>query len=96
MKKLLLKPRSLVGLVLGIATLVLYFISMSPDVLAHDSGEWQAAGSTFGISHSPGSPAYTLLANLFALAPFGEPAARVTFISVIVGVVGVVAMYVLV
>ncbi|MHB1390337.1 MAG: protein O-mannosyl-transferase family [Thermoleophilia bacterium] len=96
MNKFMVKPRSVVGLVIGLASLVLYFITMAPDVLAHDSGEWQAAGSTFGISHSPGSPAYTLVSNLFALAPFGEPAARVTFISVLVGVVGVVAIYALV
>lgn len=96
MKKFLLKPRTVVGLVIGIAILVLYAITMAPDVLAHDSGEWQAAGSTFGISHSPGSPAYTLLSNLFALAPIGEPAARVTFISVIVGAAGVVGTYTLV
>lgn len=76
MKKFLLKPRTVVGLVISIAILVLYAITMAPDVLAHDSGEWQAAGSTFGISHFPGSPAYTLLSNLFALAPIGEPAAR--------------------
>lgn len=83
----------MIGALLGLASLVIYTGTLAPDVLAHDSGEWQAAGATLGISHSPGSPAYTIVSWLFSLAPLGSPAARVNFVSAVTGAIGVVALY---
>lgn len=77
----------------GLAFLVLYTITLAPDVLAHDSGEWQAAAATLGISHSPGSPAYLIIAHLFTLVPLGTAAARVSFLSAVVGAAGVAALF---
>ncbi|MDO8737010.1 MAG: DUF2723 domain-containing protein, partial [Thermoleophilia bacterium] len=89
----LTRPRVIIGALLGIASAVLYTITLAPDILAHDSGEWQAAAVTLGISHPPGSPAYILIGYLFSLAPIGSLAARVSFVSVVMGATGVVAVY---
>lgn len=95
MKDYLLRPRVAVGAGLGLVSLIIYTITLAPDVLAHDSGEWQAAGATLGISHAPGSPAYTIVTWLFSLVPIGSPAARVDFVSAVSGMAGVVAVYAL-
>jgi hypothetical protein len=78
----------------GITFLVLYTITLAPDILGHDSGDWQAAGATLGISHSPGSPAYTIIAWLVSRVPIGSLAARVNFVSALVGAVGVTAVFI--
>jgi len=95
-KSVFAKYRILVGLGIGLVALVLYSTTMAPDIGAHDVSEWQAVGITLGIAHGPGSPAYTLISHLFSLVPIGLPAARVTFLSVVMGVVGVLALYVFV
>jgi 4-amino-4-deoxy-L-arabinose transferase-like glycosyltransferase len=87
-------PRAIAAVLIGITCLVLYTITLAPDVLAHDSGEWQAAAATLGISHSPGSPAYLILGYLFTLVPIGTEAARVSFLSAVVGAIGVSSLFV--
>jgi len=87
------RPRVVSGALVGIFSLVLYSITLAPDILAHDSSEWQASAATLGISHPPGSPAYTLIGYLFTLVPVGNLAARVSFLSVVMGAAGVVAIY---
>lgn len=84
---------ALATVAVGIAALTLYTITLAPDVLAHDSGEWQAAAATLGISHSPGSPTYLLLGYLFTLVPLGTVAARVNYVSAVMGATGVAALF---
>ncbi len=93
MRRLLHNPRFWIGAVLGVACLIIYAVTMAPDIGANDVAEWQATGATLGIAHAPGSPAYTILSWLLTLAPFSLPAARVTFLSVVMGAAGVVAVY---
>jgi hypothetical protein len=93
-RRLVAAPRAIVAIVIGLSCLILYSITLAPDVLAHDSGEWQAAAATLGISHSPGSPAYLLLGYLFTLVPIGTEAARVSFLSAVVGAIGVSALFI--
>jgi len=90
------KPRVLIGAAIGLVCLILYSITMASDIGSFDVAEWQAAGYTLGIAHSPGSPAYTIVSYIFAQIPLGLPAARVTYVSVAVGATGVVATYVFV
>lgn len=89
-------PRVIIGVAIGLACLILYSITMARDIGSFDVAEWQATGNTLGISHAPGSPAYTIVSYIFAQIPFGLPAARVTYVSVVVGATGVVATYVFV
>lgn len=78
---------------LGLASLVLYTVSLAPDILAHDVADWQRAAVDLGLSHSPGAPTYNLLGWLFSLMPLGNPAARVNFLSAVMGSVGVSATF---
>lgn len=95
MKAFFLKPSTIAGLIIGLAVLALYSYTVAPDVLAHDPGDWQASAATLGIAHPPGSPAYVIVAWLFSLVPVGNVAARVNYLSVVVGATGVVAVYAL-
>lgn len=95
MKAFLLKPANLAGVLLGLAALIIYTITLAPDVLAHDSGEWQAAGATLGIAHGPGTPAYTIISWLFTLVPVGNAAVKVNYVSVVTSAAAVVAVYAL-
>ncbi len=91
------RPRFIGAAVVALAFFVLYCRTLAPDVLGHDSGDWQAAGATLGISHSPGSPAYTIIAWIFTqIVPFGTMAARVNLVSAVVGAIGVGAVFILV
>lgn len=74
-------------------SLILYTITLAPDILAHDVADWQAAAATAGISHAPGSPAYIIVAWLFTLFPVGSIPERVNFLSAVVGAIGVVTLY---
>lgn len=96
MQKLKENSGFITGTLLGAGALILYMVTMAPDIGAHDIAEWQATGITLGIAHGPGSPAYTILSYLLSLVPLGAPAARVTFVSVAMGAGGVVAVYVFV
>lgn len=89
------RPRAIGAMAIGLAILILYRYTLAPDILGHDSGDWQGAGATLGISHSPGSPAYSIIAWLFTFIPFGTTAARVSFLSSVMGAAGVVAVFVL-
>jgi len=90
------RPRAIGAAVIGLVFFILYCVTLAPDVLGHDSGDWQSAGATLGIAHSPGSPAYTIISWLFAHIPVGTQAARVNLLSATLGAAGVAAVFVFV
>ena len=64
--------------------LLVYYLTLAPNLTwAHggDGGDLIVAAYTLGISHPPGYPAYTLLAHLFTLLPWGSVAFRVNLLS---------------
>jgi len=70
----------IVGLVLAA-----YLAGTAPDVLFGDGAELQAAGSTGGIAHPSGYPAFLLTARLFAHLPLGNAAHRLNVMSAVFG-----------
>ncbi len=93
---ILTRPRKIGAAAVGAAFFALYCVTLAPDVLGHDSGDWQAAGATLGIGHSPGSPLYTIISWLFAQIPVGTLAARVNLVSAAIGAAGVIAVFIFV
>jgi len=63
------------SLVVFAAALTLYGITLRPDVLPADSGEFQRVVATAGVAHPPGYPLYVMLGWLFSRLPLGPSAA---------------------
>jgi hypothetical protein len=79
------------GLLVGF--LALYIRTAAPSVLAGDSAELQMAAPLLGVPHPTTYPLYTLLGKLATLLiPLGDPARRVTLVSVAAGALAVVLL----
>lgn len=65
--------------------LLVYCLTLAPGLTwAHggaDGGDLIVAAYSLGVSHPPGYPAYTLLAHLFTILPWGSVAFRVNLLS---------------
>lgn len=80
----------LADLAVGLAALALYWLTLAPDVLASDAGEFQVVAATWGVAHPPGFPLYTMLAGVFAhLFPVGSLAWRANLFSALIGALAV-------
>ena len=78
---------------LFVAFLILYVVTLAPDVLAADSGELQTVAAQLGVAHPPGFPLYVLLAHLMTRLPVGSPAYAVNLLSAVFGALTVVVVY---
>ena len=79
---LLRRPHFLFDLALFIAAWVAYVSTLTPSVLAADSGELQLVAWKLGIAHPPGYPLYTLVGFLL-LRFFASPAYALNLLSAI-------------
>lgn len=75
----------LVAVAVGLAAFVVYLLTLAPDVLPGDSGEFQMAAPLLGIVHPTGYPLYLLIAKAFTYLPFGTAAYRVNLFSAVAG-----------
>lgn len=76
-------PRIVAGLVAGIS-LVAYCSRLLPGVGFWDTGVFQAAAPTLGLTHPTGFPTYLLLGWLVThLVPLGDPAFRLNLLSAV-------------
>jgi hypothetical protein len=79
-----LTPALLASVVATALLLALYSATAAPDLTFWDSSEFITAAHTLGIPHPPGTPLWTLLANLCArLFSSAGPVFSVTMLSVI-------------
>ncbi|MBV9121237.1 MAG: DUF2723 domain-containing protein, partial [Chloroflexi bacterium] len=69
--------------------LVLYGLTVAPDVVGHDAGELQFVPYIFGIPHAPGYPLYLLVGKLWSLLPIGSVAFRMNLLSAVFGAAAV-------
>jgi len=78
---------------LALGVFVVYVLTLAPDVLPGDSGEFQLAVPLLGIVHPTGYPLYLLLAKLLTLIPVGNIAYRVNLFSAASAALAVGAFY---
>ncbi len=67
---------------LGLGSLAVYLLTLSPGLGWHDSAELTAAAMTWGIPHPPGYPLYTALGWLFCQLPL-TPALATNLMSAV-------------
>lgn len=77
----MLKPSRLLGIIIFLATFIIYILTLCPTVPPRDSGELITAAYTLGIAHPPGYPLYSILGKLFTFIPLGSIAWRVNLMS---------------
>ncbi len=76
-----LPPSKIIGYALFILSLITYTLTLQPDVLPADSGEFQIVASQLGVAHPPGFPLYTLVGKLFTLLTPWRPALGLNLMS---------------
>ena len=85
----------LVALIFSFLFLLLYLLTLAPDLLPADSGEFQVVATNLGVAHPPGFSLYTMLAHLMTRLPFGpSPAYRVNLLSAISSTFTLVIVYI--
>lgn len=76
-----------------IGALALYILTLTPGLLAGDSGEFQTMAYLLGHTHPTGYPVYLVLAKLVTFTSIGDIAFRVNLFSGIMGALAVAAVY---
>lgn len=87
--------RGRMGLVVVIAAFAaLYILTLAPDILPADNGEFQVVAAELGVAHPPGFALYTLAAHLMTRLPLGPSAAyRVNLLSAITSALTLAVIY---
>jgi hypothetical protein len=76
--------RTVSPLLVALAALAVFVMTLQRTLPAGDSGELIAVAWNGGVAHPPGYPLYTLLAGAWARAfAFGEPALRLAVFSAV-------------
>lgn len=83
------------SILIGMALLPVYLLSMSHAVGDADTFEFQVVAPQLGIAHPTGYPLYLLLGKLFSLLPWGTVAWRVNLASVVFAISATIVLYLL-
>ena len=65
-----------------VLALPIYFYGAAPTVLDGDTAEMQAVGFLGGVAHPTGYPLFVMIARVFGALGRGDPAFRITFVSI--------------
>ena len=84
---------ALLALACFAGALAIYIRTLTPGLLAGDSGEFQTLAYLLGHTHPTGYPVYLVLAKLATLTPSGDIAYRVNLFSGLMGAIAVAAVY---
>ena len=78
------RPPYRVALLVSLAVLAVYTLTLAPTVTFWDAGEFIAAAKVLGIPHPPGTPLFVIIAHVWGtLIPFGEFAWRTNLLSAV-------------
>jgi hypothetical protein len=77
----------------GSASFILYWLTLSPGVEGGDAGEFQFVPYVLGVPHQTGYPLYVLLGKLWSFLPIGSIAYRMNLLSALFGAMTVAVIY---
>ena len=78
------RPPYRLALVVSLAVLAVYTLTLAPTVTFWDAGEFIAAAKVLGIPHPPGTPLFVIITHVWGtLLPFGEFAWRTNLLSAV-------------
>jgi hypothetical protein len=77
-------PEYRAAIVVGVAVLALYLLTMAPSTAMWDTSEYIAAAYSFGLPHPPGNPFFVIIGHVFSLLPVaGNVAARINVLAAV-------------
>ena len=71
------KLNLIIGLVVFVFTLVIYYLTFARSLSFWDAGEYITCSSILGVPHPPGNPFYILLGRFASIFNFGIPHAQI-------------------
>jgi hypothetical protein len=78
------RPSYRAALVVSLATLVLYLVTLAPSTAMWDTSEYIAAAYTLGIPHPPGNPLFVIIGRVFSILPIASTVAiRINILAAI-------------
>ncbi len=78
------RPPYAAALLVSLAVLTVYTLTLAPTVTFWDAGEFIAAAKVLGIPHPPGTPLFVIITHVWGtLLPFGEFAWRTNLLSAV-------------
>ena len=78
------RPPYRLAVLVSLAVLAVYTLTLAPTVTFWDAGEFIAAAKVLGIPHPPGTPLFVIIAQVWGtLLPFGEFAWRTNLLSAV-------------
>ena len=82
--------------IVGLLSLGVYLLTLAPDVLDSDSGEFQHAPYSLGLPHPTGYPLYVIIGRLWTFLPLGSLAYRMNLLSAVFAALTIAGVYYLV
>ena len=70
--------------IIGLAVLIVYMVTLAPSIVQIDSGELAAVQATLGIAHPTGYPLFTFMGYLFSLLPL--PMSNIYQLNLLAGI----------
>jgi Protein O-mannosyl-transferase TMEM260-like len=78
------RPSYRAALLVSLATLVLYLVTLAPSTAMWDTSEYIAAAYTLGLPHPPGNPLFVIIGRVFSILPIASSVAvRINILAAI-------------
>jgi len=88
------KVNLIIGLIVFLFTLVIYYLTFARSLSFWDAGEYITCSSILGVPHPPGNPFYIILGRFTTIFSFGIPHAQImNFLSSIFSALAVMFTY---